>query len=208
MSTWWPYCATRSMAELCSAEDFAACFFCVILIWEAVFIKMVEKTFHHTFAKTRDTFTLKGVTLCACHVCGLAPLVHYTHHLKCSGSSAELLQALKFEACCAVCWSQCLVLKDRIWMWIHPDALRYLSPFQHSNCTWKGYKCSWPIIQSSFEPEFWLLIGNGLIDIEYAWSVLWRMSKRQNYQNCAHICNRKGDSQGPEHVCQPRSTWR
>jgi hypothetical protein len=83
-------------------------FLCVILIWEAVFMKMVEKTFHHAFAKTRDTFSLKGVTLCACHVWGLAPLVHYTHHLKCSGSSADPLQALKFEACCAVCWSQCL----------------------------------------------------------------------------------------------------
>ncbi len=140
-------------------------FLCVILIWEAVFIKMVGKTFHHTFAKIRDTLSLKGVTLCACHVCGLTPLVHYTHHLRCSGSSAELLQALKFEACCAICWSQCLLLKDRIWMWIPPDALRYLSPFQHSNCTWKGYKSSWPIIQSRSEPEFSWVIGDGLIDI-------------------------------------------
>lgn len=111
-------------------------FLCVILIWEAVFLKMVQKTFHHTFAKTVDTFSLKGVALYACHVCGLTLLVHYTHHVNCS----ELLQALKFEACCAVCLSQCLVLKDGIWMWIPADALRSLFPFQHSNCTWNALR--------------------------------------------------------------------
>jgi hypothetical protein len=83
--------------------------------------------------------------------------------------SRELLQALKFEACCAVCLSQCLVLKDGIWMWIPSDSLRSLFPFQHSNCTWKGYKCSWLIIQSSLSLNFGWVVGTGLIDIYAKW---------------------------------------
>jgi hypothetical protein len=65
--------------------------------------------------------------------------------------------------------SQCLVLKDGIWMWIPSDALRSLFPFQHSNGTWKGYKCSWLIIQSSLSLNFGWVIGTGLFDIYAKW---------------------------------------
>lgn len=192
-------------------------FLCVILIWEAVFLKMVQKAFHHTFAKTMDLlFERCG---CICLPClwpnSLGPL--YT--------PCQLLRKLSRAFAGTEIWSLLCSLFEPVpcverWnmnvntLWCFEISL----PIPAFQLHLKRVQMFMIYHSKQFEPEFW--VGNRYWPHWHICKIVILSMHGGSLKGCpqrnalkyeqeaklSELCNRKGHSQ--EHVCKPKSTWR